>query len=115
MSQSLDIRSEPPPAAPPVRKGRPLLAWLVILGAVAFILWRYETVSPLERQRYDLVTMRLQGRYLVGMAELEERFLGSKKSGREQLYKEAQASLNRATYAQRLRFVVLAGELKGPD
>jgi membrane protease YdiL (CAAX protease family) len=107
--------SEPPPAAPPVRKGRPLLAWLVILGAVGFILWRYERVSPLERQRYDLVTVRLQGRYLVGVAELEERFLGSKKSGREQLYKEAEASLNRGTYAQRLRFVVLAGELKGPD
>ncbi|HEY7153017.1 MAG TPA: CPBP family intramembrane glutamic endopeptidase [Gemmataceae bacterium] len=113
-------------------KVRPLLAWLVILGAVAFILWRNSTVSPLEKQKRDLVMMRLQSRYLVGLAELverllnylnylrggserEERFLNSKKSAREQLYKEAKANLNRGTYAQRLRFVVLAGELKGPD
>jgi membrane protease YdiL (CAAX protease family) len=110
MSQSLDIQLEPTPAAPPVRRGRPLLAWLVIAAAVAFILWRYSTVSPLDKQRYDLVTMRLQGRYLVGA----EHFLGSE-SGREQLYSEAKRTLNRGTYPQRLRFTVLAGELKGPD
>ncbi|HEY7309386.1 MAG TPA: CPBP family intramembrane glutamic endopeptidase [Gemmataceae bacterium] len=111
MSQALNIQLEPPAAAPPVRRGRPLLAWLVICAAVAFILWRYSTVTALEKQRYDLVTMRLQGRYLVGA----ERFLGGKESGREQLYNEAKDTLNRGTYAQRLRFVVLAGELKGPD
>lgn len=114
MSQLYAITMAPPPAAPPVRRGRPLLAWLVILAAVAFILWRYSTVSPRDRQRYDLVSVRLQGRYLVGAAELEKRFLGGKTSGREQLYEEARNSLNRGTYPQRLRFVVLAGELKGP-
>jgi membrane protease YdiL (CAAX protease family) len=114
MSQLYSVPAETPPSAQP-RKGQPLLAWLVILIAVAFILWRYETVSPLDRQRYDLVTMRLQGRYLVGVAELEERFLHGKKSGREQLYKQAKSSLDRGTYPQRLRFIVLAGELKGPD
>jgi membrane protease YdiL (CAAX protease family) len=115
MSQSLDITTEPTPAAPPPRKGQPLLAWLVIVAAIAFILWRYSTVSPLEKQKSDLVMMRLQGRYLVGLAELAERFLGGTKSGRQMLYEEARKSLNRGTYAQRLRFVVLAGELKGPD
>ncbi len=30
------------------------------------------------------------------------------------LYEQARQALNRHTYAQRLRFVVLAGELKGP-
>jgi membrane protease YdiL (CAAX protease family) len=114
MSQSLDITTEPTPAAPP-RKGQSLLAWLVIVAAVAFILWRYSTVSPLEKQKRDLVMMRLQGRYLVGLAELAERFLGGTKSVREMLYEEAQKSLNRGTYAQRLRFVALAGELKGPE
>lgn len=111
MSQSLNIQLEPPAAVPPVRRGRPLLAWLVICAAVAFILWRYSTVTPLEKQRYDLVTIRLQGRYLVGT----ELFFGGSDSGREQLYSEAKQTLNRGTYAQRLRFVVLAGELKGPD
>jgi membrane protease YdiL (CAAX protease family) len=114
MSQNYTILTETPPSAPP-RKGQPLLAWLVILAAVAFILWRYETVTPQQRQRYDLVTMRLQGRYLVGVSELEKQFLGAQKSGREQLYQEARKTLDRGTYPQRLRFVVLAGELKGPD
>lgn len=112
MSQNYAITTEAPPSAPPC-KGRPLLAWLVIVAAVAFILWRYETVGPLDRQRYDLVTMRLAGRYLVGAAELQERFLSTEKSGREALYRETR-DLNRGTYPQRLRFVVLAGELKGP-
>src|SRR5581483_1205247 len=113
MSQDDAIMTETSPSAPP-RKGRPLLAWLVIFAVVACILCRYETVSPQQRQRYDLVTMRLEGRYIVGVAGLEERFLGDQKSGRQQLYKETQ-SLNRGTYAQRLRFVVLVGELKGAD
>jgi membrane protease YdiL (CAAX protease family) len=113
MSQDYAITTETPPSALP-RKGRPLLAWLVIFAVVAFTLWRYETVSPQQRQRYDLVTMRLEGRGLVGAARLEERFLGTQKSERQQRYKEAQ-NLNRGTYPQRLRFVVLAGELKGPD
>jgi membrane protease YdiL (CAAX protease family) len=112
MSQLRAIQLETPPSPP--RKGRPFLAWLVILAAVGFILWRYENVSSEEHQRYDLVTMRLQGRYMVGLAKLEERYLGGKTSNRDQLYTEARKSLNRGTYAQRLRFVVLAGELKGP-
>ncbi len=113
MSQDYAITTEMPPSTPP-RKGQPLVAWLVILAVVAFILWRYETVSPQQRQRYDLVTMRLEGRYIVGVAGLAERFLGDQKSGLQQLYKEMQ-NLNRGTYPQRLRFVVLAGELKGAD
>ncbi len=113
MSQDDAIMTETSPSASS-RKGRPFVAWLVIFAVVAFILWRYETVSPQQRQRYDLVTMRLEGRYIVGVAGLEERFLGDQKSGRQQLYKETQ-SLNRGTYPQRLRFVVLVGELKNAD
>jgi membrane protease YdiL (CAAX protease family) len=111
MSQLQAITTQPPPSAP-MRQGRPFLAWLVILATVLFILWRYETVSTQEHERYDLVNMRLQGRFLVGMAD---RFMVGNKSGRQSLYEEAQNTLNRGTYAQRLRFVVLAGELKGPD
>jgi membrane protease YdiL (CAAX protease family) len=115
MSQLHAITTETPPSTPPLRKGRPLLAWLIILAVVAFILGRYQNADPLEQQRYDLVTMRLQSRYLVGLAELEERFLGGKNNEREQLYKQAQSSLDRGAYPQRLRFVVLAGDLKGPE
>ena len=115
MSQLYTITNEPTLDAPPVRRGRPFLAWLLILAAVGFILWRYSTANPEDHARYDLVTMRLQGRYLVGAARLEERYLGSEKGGHDQLYREVRNSLNRGTYPQRLRFVVLAGELKGPE
>lgn len=115
MSQLDAITTETLPSASPQRRGRPLLAWLLILAAVAFILYRYATASPELLQRYDLVTMRLQGRYLVGAAQLEEEYLGSNKNAHAQIYVEARNNLNRGTYAQRLRFVVLAGELKGPD
>ncbi len=93
-------------------KGQPLLAWLIILAAVAFILWRYETVAPLDREGYDLLVMRLQSRYLVGLAHIDK-LLPIGASAPKGLYEEAQ-SLNRGPYSQRLRFVVLAGELKGP-
>lgn len=112
MSQLHKIPMETPSAP---HKGWPSVAWLVIFAAVAFILWRYETVRPLDSQRYDLVTARLEGRYLVGIAELQERFLDAQKGGRELLYKEAKGVLNRGTYSQRMRFIVLAGELKGPE
>ncbi|MHB1421904.1 MAG: CPBP family intramembrane glutamic endopeptidase [Gemmataceae bacterium] len=115
MSQLDAIKTEMPPCVSSPRKGRPLLAWLIILGVVVFILWRYQTAEPREQQRYDLVTVRLQGRYLVGLAELYERFQGANNSSRAAMYQQAKDSLNRGTYAQRLRFVVLAGELKGPD
>lgn len=116
MSQSYSITTETPfsPTQCP-RKGWPILAWLVILAAVAFILWRYQTTAPQDQQRYDLVTMRLQGRYLVGLAELYERFQVADKSSRATIYQQAKHNLNRGTYAQRLRFVVLAGELKGSE
>lgn len=114
MSQLNAVTAEVSPSAP-LRRGRPLLAWFLILAAVGFILWRYSTANSQDRERYDLVTMRLQGRYLVGIAELEERLLKAKKSGREQLYEAARKELDRGTYAQRLRFVVLADDLKGPN
>ncbi len=113
MSQDYTMTTEESLSAPP-RKGRPILAWLVILAVVAFILWRYERDNPQDRQRYDLVNMRLVGRYLVGVAELQHRFLGTEKTAGDPLYSEAR-SLDRGTYPQRLRFVVLAGELKGPE
>ncbi len=113
MSQLYAVPPETPSSVPP-RRGWLVLAWIIILAVVAVILWRYETAPSQDRQRYDLVTMRLQGRYLVGAAEVQERYLGVKKSGREMLYEQARSSLDRGTYPQRLRFVVLAGELKGP-
>jgi membrane protease YdiL (CAAX protease family) len=53
--------------------------------------------------------MLLQGRYLVGASSM----LGEK--DRQQLYEGMKKSLNTGSLDQRLRFVVLAGDLAGPD
>jgi membrane protease YdiL (CAAX protease family) len=113
MSQSLAITPELPSLVPPRRKGRPLLAWLVIFAVVGFILWRYGTADPIDKQKYDLLNARFQGRYLVGIEQLGKSLSPGQKDG-DVLYKQARETLNQHTYAQRLRFVVLAGELKGP-
>ena len=114
MSQLPALSSASPPiSAPPARKGRPLVAWFVILAIVGLILWRNEEESSRESARYDLLVMRLQGRYLVGLNHLP---MGPPldKDMRQKLYEEAEKSMNRGPYAERLRFVVLAGELIGP-
>jgi membrane protease YdiL (CAAX protease family) len=85
---------------------------MVTLAVVGFILYRYRAADPLEKQQYDLLTAGFQGRYLVGLEQLEKKFQSA--PGDAGLYDQARQSLNRHTYAQRLRFVVLAGELKGP-
>jgi membrane protease YdiL (CAAX protease family) len=115
MSESLVSLPEPPPSsAPPVGKGRPLLAWLVIAAVVGFILYRYAKVGALDRGRYDLVNMRMQGRLFVGLLELEKKLSPDAKGGAV-LYEDARTTMNRGSYAQRLRFIALVGELMGPD
>ncbi len=109
MSEIIPAADLPPPPAPPARKGRPVLAWLVIVGIVVFLQWRNREAPASLLEALDLVTMRMQARYLVGAASLP--VPGGKP---RELYKQAETSLNRGGYAQRLRFAVLAGELDGP-
>jgi membrane protease YdiL (CAAX protease family) len=94
----------------PVKKGRPTVAWAVIiilLGVIIGLPHLYQTESASEvRERASLVIVQMQARLLVGAAELE------KKSGQD-YYKQA-ASLNHGPLEQRLCFVILAGELAGP-
>jgi membrane protease YdiL (CAAX protease family) len=113
VSQTYAIQAETPPSTPPLRRGRSLLAWLVILAAVGFILWRSWTENPLDKQKYDLLTARLQGRYFIGWEQIQKRFSGGQ-SNEDLLYEQVREALDKHTYAQRLCFVVLAGELKGP-
>jgi membrane protease YdiL (CAAX protease family) len=94
---------------PPPKRGRPLIAWLVISTlttvAVGFQFYASRFGDPQERGYYT--ELELEGRYLVGLREIVS-------GPPETIYQQAQA-LNRGPYGQRLRFVVLAGELKGPD
>jgi membrane protease YdiL (CAAX protease family) len=100
---SVAIPDTPPP--PPAPVGQPLLAWLVIAGVVVFILWRHWQEPEEHQQELDLLSMQLQARASVGLAEM---FKGTTAG----LYQQVRA-LDRGTYRQRLCFVVLAGELAG--
>jgi membrane protease YdiL (CAAX protease family) len=82
-----------------------LLAWLVVAGVVVVILARQAKEPEEARAGLDLLTMQLQARASIGLAELFKRSAPS-------IYKQLQ-TLDRGTYRQRLGFVVLTGELLG--
>ena len=114
---STDFTDVPPPPGPPTEikegpqtgvvrlpRGHPLIAWLVIIAVVAglFVLRLLQPQS--EGQQIDV--FELQARALVGAAALG--------ANRNDIYKQ-EKELDRGSAAQRLRFVVLAGELAGPS
>jgi membrane protease YdiL (CAAX protease family) len=96
--------SNPRPGPP---RGHPRLAWLVIAGMVAFLVYRTELSDPARRERLELVVMELQARLLIGAANLVP-------DNAKSLYRQAEQALDRGTYGQRLRFAIVAGELSGP-
>lgn len=102
---------ERPPEAPPPPRGSALVAWgvivLVVVTVVTWQRWRTEQAARLgQDRRLKSNVIELQGRYLVGVKEL----LGHG----DQLVKQAK-EFDRGAYRQRLRFVVLAGELASPQ
>ncbi len=103
-----DLPPPPPPPEPP-RKGQAALAWLVIVATIVFLLWRNREAPASLLETLDLVAMRMQARLYVGLASLPAS--GGKP---RDVYKQAEHTLNRGGYAQRLRFAVVAGELVGP-
>jgi membrane protease YdiL (CAAX protease family) len=86
----------------------PLLAWLVILAVVAFIVVRTLQTASDRQHRLGQIFFDIQVRALVGAAHWRKNGAGSKE------LKQAQRTLDRGAYSERLRFVVLAGELGGP-
>src|SRR5207247_2620529 len=90
-------------------RGRPLIAWVVIVAAVSLVLWRNaereESLSPAR-----LVTLRVQARYTVGVSSF-----GLPGADPELLYDQLRRSLENVGPEQRLGLVVLAGELVGPE
>lgn len=109
--------TDPIPAVVEARlpQGRPLIAWaviaLLVVGQALLANLRPVTKDPENHNRVQLVLFQLQGRYLIGATDLM-RSLDSKQAAT--LYREAQ-QFNTGPLPQRLRFVVLAGELAGPE
>jgi membrane protease YdiL (CAAX protease family) len=109
-----DLPPEPLLALPvePVRRGRPVLAWIAIVLLVVLMVGMQmapaPSAAPETGDQAALVLVQLQGRLLVGAAALE----GKEQS--KELFAQAE-SLNHGPLDQRLRFLVLAGELAGPQ
>lgn len=94
--------------ATPQKKGWTVLAWIGIVFLVGLVLWLH-TVSPPAAAPpsgpgLDVRLMQMQARYLVGLKDLGA-------PGKD-LYAQAKA-MNSGRVEQRLRFVILAGELEG--
>jgi hypothetical protein len=104
------------PPLPP-KRGRPLLAWFVIVAAVSFeigfqpimerVSQRYATREQKSDERAYLSEVQLQGREIVGMVR---NFDQSPTLFESQL----KDGLAHGPYESRLRFIVLTGELNGP-
>jgi membrane protease YdiL (CAAX protease family) len=97
----------------PQKKGWPVLAWIVIVLLVALVL-RMHAAAPqgeaTAAESSDLRTMEIQARLLVGVKDLLN---APANAPGENLYAHAQA-MNAGSVEQRLRFIVVAGELAGP-
>ena len=97
------------------RVGRPLLAWLLIVTLVATMLTLSRSGAEHEHQPQAEnnsagFALDMQGRYLVGLASMP--MIDSHR--RDDIYQQAQ-EFNRGPIGQRLCFIALAGELKGPE
>jgi hypothetical protein len=88
-------------------RGHPILAWIVIvLACFSMVLVVPEIRPEVDHDRLSLVFTSLYARYLVGMADL----FGDKKAALAQI-----EMLNRGLLDQRWAFIVLVGELQGPE
>ena len=100
-----------PGTVPPARRYT-ALAWgvIIVLCAVMVLIHqgRQEAPAPGESDEdtLGLMLMEMQAKYIIYTAHLQ--------GGGDLLYQSA-AQIDTGTIGQRLRFVVLAGELKGPE
>jgi membrane protease YdiL (CAAX protease family) len=104
-----------PAAASPRKRGVAWLAWVVILLVVGFEVFGVRLMQRLRpgagaaiaaKDRVDLLLTELQVRYIIGASQLT--------GGGRAFFAQAR-SLNTGPIDQRLPFIVLAGDLEGPD
>ncbi len=116
----MEIPAQPPvpepivleEAPPPRKRGLAWLAWPIILGIVAFIVWHGTGSTVREHAASEgksavLLIMELQGRALVGMRSM----MSATNAGTVD-YAAQLKSLDAGSPEQRLRYAVLKGELE---
>jgi membrane protease YdiL (CAAX protease family) len=110
MSTSDDLLAVLPADEPAPPRGHPVLAWLVILLMVGVVLALHYLVPFAQEEAkgptVGVWMMEMQARVWVGLSDL---------SGDPAKALEQAALLNHGPPEQRLRYVVLAGELGGPE
>ena len=97
---------DPPDASPPAPRGHPLIAWVVIFLVVVGLFVLRQVYQPAAGGAEQFDAFEIQARALVGAASLGPQT--------PEVYSQQVKDLNRGSIGQRLRFVVLAGELVGP-
>jgi membrane protease YdiL (CAAX protease family) len=100
-TDAVDAPSSPRPAP----RGHPLIAWAVILLVVVGLFVLRLVYHPAAGEE-EFDSFELQARALVGAASLGPQT--------PEIYSAQVKELDRGSVGQRLRFVVLAGELAGP-
>ncbi len=114
MTDPADTPDLPPPTAPPRKKGKPLVAWGVILVVIGLVLLRNArehlqeaASSGAADEPRNQVLLEMTGRYDVAAGNIFPAIKG-------ELYRQLE-TFNTGPLNDRLRFVVLTGELRGPD
>jgi membrane protease YdiL (CAAX protease family) len=99
----------PEPSLPP-RRGRPIVAWLVIIAAVVvvIVIQMYGSAARSEKGDAYFLSQQITGRATVGAVQV----MGSQ--AQDANARRLQEEVNRGPYVKRLRFVVMIGELEGP-
>lgn len=113
-SGELAPNPSPPTARTSIRRrpGYPMIAWLVILGMTLFSAGVFSDDPPPENNgesgmSAQLTIMELQARYFIGATQAAG-------VDSDMLLQQVDV-LNRGTYRERLCFVILEGELAGPE
>lgn len=111
-SDAFDSDSHATDREPLQKKGHTLVAWISIVG-LTFIFVMFQLLAhdagaeKATAEKLELLVFEMQARYLIGAGQ-------SFPETRPELFESAQV-LPHNTVAQRLRFVTIAGELKGPN
>jgi membrane protease YdiL (CAAX protease family) len=103
---------------PPRPRGHAGMAWAVIIGVTVAVIWfqRDRAEKAAAGGQSDLVVMQLQAKFLVGFRDLLRitQPAGASQDVQASLLRDAE-QLNHGPPGHRLRFVILIGELAGPD